>query len=91
MLDVAPRDVSVEELAAGPVHFAAIDLPLEDTRALYQVLGRTEEQVGQQWLKALISIADGPIPGEPGFLRLFAHPKTVAVQTLRHGADLELL
>ena len=91
VLDLAPPDVSVAELAGDPVQFAAVDLSLEDTRALYQVLGRTQEQDGQQWLKALISVADGPLPGEPGFLRLFAHPKAVAIQTLRHGADLELL
>ena len=54
-------------------------------------LGVTEEDAGQRWLKALISIDDGLRPGEPGFLRQFALPKTVAIRTLRHGADLELV
>jgi hypothetical protein len=43
---------------------------------------------GQRWIKALLTLDDGPAPGESGFLRRFALPKTIAVRTLRHGADL---
>ncbi len=91
VLCLAPADAALEGLAAGPVHFAAVDLALERTQALYRVLGETREAAGQRWLKALISVSDGPTPAEPGFLRLFAHPKAVAIQTLRHGADLKLV
>ncbi len=56
----------------------------------YERLAETRETVGQIWIKALISMKDGPRPGEVGFLRLFALPKTVVINTLRHGADLDL-
>jgi RHH-type transcriptional regulator, proline utilization regulon repressor / proline dehydrogenase / delta 1-pyrroline-5-carboxylate dehydrogenase len=88
---LAPPGASLTTLAASPIHFAAVDLALGPTRDLYRTLGVTEEEKGQRWLKALISMSDSIAPGEPGFLRLFAHPKAVAVQTLRHGADLELI
>jgi hypothetical protein len=91
VVGLAPAGASLTALAAGPIHFAAVDLALESTQALYSVLGVTKEETGQRWLKALISMGDSVAPGEPGFLRLFAHPKAVAVQTLRHGADLELI
>jgi RHH-type proline utilization regulon transcriptional repressor/proline dehydrogenase/delta 1-pyrroline-5-carboxylate dehydrogenase len=88
---LAPPGASLTSLAASLIHFAAVDLALEPTQALYRVLGVTEEEKGQRWLKALISASDSIAPGEPGFLKLFAHPKAVAVRTLRHGADLELI
>ncbi len=78
-------------LAEGLINFAVVDLDEADTRAIYSVLGLTKESQGQNWLKALISMDEGPRPGEAGFLRLFALPKTVAIRTLRHGADLELV
>jgi hypothetical protein len=43
---------------------------------------------GQRWIKALLTLDDAPGPDEAGFLRRFALPKTIAVRTLRHGADL---
>lgn len=89
VLAVAPSGATPEALASGPVHFAAADLPEDRTRALHRVLGETDETGGQHWLKALVSMGEGPRPGEPGFVRLFAHPKAVAVRTLRHGADLK--
>ena len=88
---LAPPEVLLESLAAGPVSFAATDLTRQGTQALYRVLGDTKEDSGQTWLKALISLNEGPRPGETGFLRQFAYPKAITVQTLRHGADLELL
>ena len=91
VLCLAPSGASVERLAAGPVHFAAVDLSLERTRSIYKALAATDEGTRQRWLKALISLSDGPSPGEVGFLRQFAHPKTVAVRTVRHGADLKLV
>ena len=87
---LAPRGISPEVLAAGPISFAGISLGQDATRAVYRVLGVTNENSGQRWLKALISLNESHQPGEAGFLRLFAHPRTIAVQTLRHGADLEL-
>jgi acyl-CoA reductase-like NAD-dependent aldehyde dehydrogenase len=91
VVGLAPLGASLTTIAAGPIHFAAVDLALEPTQTLYRVLGATEEETGQRWMKALISMSDSTAPGEPGFLRQFAHPKAVAVQTLRHGADLELI
>ena len=64
---------------------------LEATQRVHARLGVPREDEGQKWLKALISMDEGPRPGEPGFLRLFALPKTVSIRTLRHGADLELV
>jgi hypothetical protein len=43
---------------------------------------------GQRWIKALLTLDGAPGPDEAGFLRRFALPKTIAVRTLRHGADL---
>ena len=88
---LAPPGDPFQSLAAGPVSFAAVDLTQQGTQALYRVLGVTKEDSGQAWLKALISLNEGPRPGETGFLRQFAYPKAITVQTLRHGADLELL
>lgn len=90
-LHLAPVSSNLEAMAAGPINFAAISLGQDETRAVYQALGVTGEKLGQRWLKALISLNDGSRPGGAGFLRLFAHPKTIAVQTLRLGADLELV
>ena len=74
--------------AAPEVALAAIDGGPAVARALWRELGPTVE--GQRSLKALLSPLDGPQPLEPGFLRRFAWPKVVAVNTLRHGADLAL-
>ena len=76
-------------LAATPqVAFAAIDGGPALARALWRELGPTAQ--GQRSLKALLSPLDGPQPLDPGFVRRFAWPKVVAVNTLRHGADLAL-
>jgi len=90
-LALADPNTTLEALAASPLHFAAVDLDLERTRSLYRVLGVTEEDSGQRWLKALLSVSEGPGPAEAGFLRRFANPKAVAIRTLRHGAELELV
>lgn len=91
MLALGPKGCSrtAAKLAAGPLEFVATDLSLEETRAIYRALGVVA--TGQSCLKALIATAEGPLPGETGFLRQFALPKTIAIRTLRHGADLELL
>ena len=89
VLVLAPGE-SLLPLADGPLQFAATDLGLGATRRLHGVLAATHESEGQDWVKALISVADGLAPGEPGFLRQFALPRTVAVRTLRHGAQLDL-
>ncbi len=65
-------------------------MALRAARQVYERLAETRETLGQNWIKALINMNDGPRPGEVGFLRLFALPKTVVINTLRHGADLEL-
>jgi hypothetical protein len=91
VVSLAPTGLQPAVLAAGPINFAGVDLTREGTQAVYRVLGVTREEAGQLWLKALISLTEGPRPGDIGFLRWFALPKTIAVKTLRHGADLELL
>ncbi|HEV2124299.1 MAG TPA: aldehyde dehydrogenase family protein, partial [Chloroflexota bacterium] len=73
-------------LAAEPIAFAGISVREETARRLAQVLAAPWPE--QRWLKAMISLTDGPLPWEDGFLRRFALPKTVAIRTLRHGADL---
>ena len=77
-------------LADDAFQFAVVDMALQATRQVYERLAETRETLGQNWIKALISMNDGPRPGEIGFLRSFALPKTVVINTLRHGADLEL-
>ncbi len=77
-------------LADDTFQFAVVDMSLQAARQVYERLAETRETVGQNWIKALISMNDGPRPGEVGFLRLFALPKTVVINTLRHGADLDL-
>ncbi|MBI2859381.1 MAG: proline dehydrogenase family protein [Chloroflexi bacterium] len=77
-------------LAEEKFHFAVTDMGLSETQAVNERLAATDEAHGQTWLKALISMPDSLQPGEPGFLRSFALPRTVAIRTLRHGADLKL-
>ncbi len=91
VLTLASEKESWAGIAGQKIQFAAVDLPLEATRVLDRVLSMTDEEGGQRWLKALVSLSEGPCPGEAGFLRRLALPKTVAVQTLRHGANLELV
>jgi RHH-type proline utilization regulon transcriptional repressor/proline dehydrogenase/delta 1-pyrroline-5-carboxylate dehydrogenase len=68
------------------VSFALVDVCLDTARELACRLAA--QHPGQRELKALLSLADGPRPGEPGFLRRLALPRTIAIRTLRHGADL---
>jgi RHH-type proline utilization regulon transcriptional repressor/proline dehydrogenase/delta 1-pyrroline-5-carboxylate dehydrogenase len=58
-------------------------------REVYRRLGPTP--ASRSSFKALLCAADGPQPGDEGFVRRFAWPRTVAVNTLRHGAELALL
>jgi RHH-type proline utilization regulon transcriptional repressor/proline dehydrogenase/delta 1-pyrroline-5-carboxylate dehydrogenase len=88
---LAPPHASAAALASEAIHFAAVDVNLSATQSIYSALGPTPEESGQTWLKALISMGEGPRPGEPGYLRLFAHPKAIAIRTLRHGADLAIV
>ncbi|MBM3933041.1 MAG: hypothetical protein FJ319_01850 [SAR202 cluster bacterium] len=90
-LFLAEADATPDSLAALPVHFAVADLGAEGTASLHRALSVTSEDGGQRWLKALVSMSDGTRPGEPCFLWRLCHAKTVAVSTLRHGADLDLL
>ena len=79
------------DLAADPFQFALVHMSLKAERQVYERLAETGEGVGEQnWIKALISMNDGHRPGEVGFLRLFALPKTVVINALRHGIDLGL-
>ncbi|MBI4296292.1 MAG: proline dehydrogenase family protein [Chloroflexi bacterium] len=77
-------------LADDMFQFAVTDMALEETFHVYERLGQTREDKGQRWVKTLISMQEGHCPGEPGFVRQFALPKTIAIRTLRHSADLEL-
>jgi hypothetical protein len=88
VLDVSPHGPEVAvELAKLPIDFAALDVAHSIERRIAAELGKTPP--GQNWLKARISLADGPRPEEPGFLRRFALPKTISIRTLHHGAALE--
>ncbi|HTE87098.1 MAG TPA: hypothetical protein VK821_20495 [Dehalococcoidia bacterium] len=70
--------------------FAAVDPGLAQTLWISQLLADASGTPGSPHLKALITPADGPALGEPGFLRRFALPKTTAIRTLHLGAELEL-
>jgi hypothetical protein len=72
------------------VTFAAVDAGLALTQYIYMLLADASATGEAPLLKALITSNDGPGIGEPGFLRRFALPKTVAIRTLHLGADLEL-
>jgi RHH-type proline utilization regulon transcriptional repressor/proline dehydrogenase/delta 1-pyrroline-5-carboxylate dehydrogenase len=89
---LAPEGFDIAAAVALPrVTFAAVDLGEGAARQLYRLLGDASATPEAPYLKALIALADGPAPDEPGFLRRFALPKTVAVRTLHLGADLELV
>jgi hypothetical protein len=88
VLALAPTGADLLELARAEIAFAATNLDLATTRALYAVLGETPETA--RGLKALLAIQEGPRPGAEGFLRQFTLPTTVAIRTLRYGADLDL-
>ena len=89
---LAPADLDLGATVSLPsVTFAAIDVGLEQARTLYRLLGDASAAPESSHLKALITLTDGPAPEQPGFLRRFALPKTVAIQTLHLGAELELL
>jgi len=91
-LCLAPVGLDIAAAVQHPeLTFAAADLGIEAARDLYRMLGEASAAPEASTLKALITLTDGPNPTQPGFLRRFALPKTVAVQTLHLGADLELL
>jgi len=72
----------------GRFDFIAADVALPRARRLAASLAR--RYPGQRNMPAFLSEADGPGLDEPGFLRRFALPRTIAIRTLRHGADLAL-
>jgi RHH-type proline utilization regulon transcriptional repressor/proline dehydrogenase/delta 1-pyrroline-5-carboxylate dehydrogenase len=89
---LAPESFDAASGVALPqVTFAAVDLCEDETRAVYRLLADASAMPESPYLEALITLADGPAPDQPGFLRRFALPKTVAVRTLHLGADLELI
>ncbi len=65
-------------------------MALQAVRQGYERLAETREALGENWIKTLISMNDGPRPGQVGLLRLFALPKTGVTNTFRHRADLDL-
>jgi len=46
-------------LADDTFQFAVVDMSLQDTRQVYERLAETRESLGQNWIKALISMDDG--------------------------------
>src|SRR5262249_8148596 len=91
-LELAPENLDLAAVSALPqITFAAADLAAEPLRSLAALLTDAGGTPDSPHLKALITLADGPGPEQPGFLRRFALPKTVAVRTLHLGADLELV
>jgi len=82
-----PDPAELLALARSPrVDFAASDGGDAPARALHEAMGATPP--GSRGLKALLSALEGPQPGEPGFSQRFAWPRTLAICTLRHGAEL---
>jgi inactivated superfamily I helicase len=74
-------------LARSPrIDFAVADAGEAAALALHEAMGPTAP--GARGLKALLTSLEGPQPGEAGFARRFAHPRAIAICTLRHGADL---
>jgi acyl-CoA reductase-like NAD-dependent aldehyde dehydrogenase len=87
----AEAGVRLPSIAELPnVTFAAVDAGLALTQYIYMLLADASATGEAPLLKALLTSNDGPGIGEPGFLRRFALPKTVAIRTLHLGADLEL-
>jgi predicted delta-1-pyrroline-5-carboxylate dehydrogenase group 2 len=85
------ESINLDTLFRQPnVTFAAVRADLALARQVYELLANASAMPGSPWLKALITLADGPSVEESGFLRRFALPKTVAIRTLHLGADLEL-
>lgn len=90
-LTLAQPDADVHLAAARPaITFAAVDMSVGRARTIYQALAGASASPRSPYLKALITLADGPAPNQPGFLRRFVLPKTVAVRTLHLGAELDL-
>jgi acyl-CoA reductase-like NAD-dependent aldehyde dehydrogenase len=88
---LAAADVSLVSIIELPeLTFAAVVADLPITARIYELLAEASATPQSPWLKALITSSDGPPIEEPGFLRRFALPKTVAVRTLHLGAELEL-
>lgn len=70
----------------GRFNFIAADVSL--TRAGLLAASLARQHAGQRAIPAFMSVTDAPAPGEPEFLRRFTIPRTIAIRTLRHGADL---
>jgi RHH-type proline utilization regulon transcriptional repressor/proline dehydrogenase/delta 1-pyrroline-5-carboxylate dehydrogenase len=83
---VSAGDVDPAQLAGQPFHFATGELDIESLRGLRVGLAENRPQV--RAFRPWIGADGGPLPGEPGFVRRFALPKTVAINTLRHAVDL---
>lgn len=90
-LVLAPAGLDLAATVALPaITFAAVDMNLQRAQQLLRALAGASASRESPYLKALISLADGPAPGQAGFLRRFAYPKTVAIRTLHLGAELDL-
>lgn len=87
-LKIAPDGVRLGDLLSGTITFAILDLPRDRVLEAYSTLGNFDPD--QISIKALFTPDDMFLPGEEGFLRQFALAKTIAVRTLRRGADLAL-
>ncbi len=86
MAVVTDRDLL--DLAMAPVHFAIAPATHPRLRELHRALSRTRATADQRWMKALVVADEAYVPGEAGFLRQFAQAKVVAINTMRHGAEL---
>jgi hypothetical protein len=90
-LQVAKDGLDLRQTLALPsITFAAVDAGRDETQEIYAMLAAAGATAECPTLKALIVLTDGPLPGQSGFLRRFALPRTVAMRTLHLGAELEL-
>ena len=88
---LAPAELDLAATIALPaITFAAVDAGVDAGRKVYRMLAGSSATPDCPHLKALISVTDGPSPEQPGFLRRFALPKTIAVRTRHLGAELDL-
>jgi hypothetical protein len=85
-LAVLPAGQLPVDVPPGRFDFLAADVSLARATSLAAAL--TQRHPGQRGIPAFLSVTDAPAPGESGFLRRFTIPRTIAVRTLRHGADL---
>ncbi len=85
------KAVSADSIESAPTPnggwgFALACCDMTSAAELFRLVSRNDE--GLPLLPKLLSLHDLPPVGDPRLLHRFVHEKTVAIRTLRHGADL---